>query len=134
MAFIAYLSWNCSLLLLCISIWETLYDYNNQQPIWDFSYFNKHLIEKLFSRFLQSSFIEFYLFCKELTVTFKFFILQNNLWWILFSTFHLNVTRTSFMIITIKQYLLLSGFLCFAPAPFLCDFRRIFRVLSFSNK
>ena len=30
-------------------------DYNNQQPHWDFSYFNKHLIEKLFSRFLQYS-------------------------------------------------------------------------------
>ena len=51
----AYLNWNCSLLLLDISVWETLYDYNNQQPHWDFSYFNKHLIEKLFSRFLQYS-------------------------------------------------------------------------------
>ena len=51
----AYLNWNCSLLLLDISVWETLYDYNNQQPHWDFSYFNKHLIDKIFSTFLQYS-------------------------------------------------------------------------------
>ena len=51
----AYLNWHCSLLLLGISVWETLYDYSNQQPHWDFSYFNKNLIEKLFSRFLQYS-------------------------------------------------------------------------------
>ena len=128
MATKAYLSWNCCLLLLGISIWEILYDYNNQQPHWDFSYFNKHLIKKLFNRFLQSSlhpwsptdFVRNWLLV-------SIFIFQNNLWWIFFRTVHLNVTRTSFKTITIKQFLLLSGFLfCFS---YIYDFRKIFNVL-----
>ena len=137
MATRAYLSWNYSLFLLCISFWETLYEYNHQQPLWDFSYFNKHLIEKLFSRFLQSSLHPWSptIFLKnwQLISNFSYFkTIFDDFFSVL--TVHLNVTRTYFEVFTIKQFSLLSSFLYFAPDLSLYDFRRIFRVLSFSNK